>query len=371
MRLPQRSGSPLFFRFICNAPGIMPASRQHDTSTLAGTARRRRIRLVWYGGQPMRLHDTAIHTALAALLVASSALTSPAAVAQVIDPGVRQAGTANGPPPPLARLTADERASFQDGLARLPAVKMVRSPTGDNSGLGPRFNSNSCASCHIQPVVGGSSPSVNPLPAVAHADSATNAVPWFIVSNGPIREARFVSDGGVHDLFVVLPPPNSAVLSDMEGFADFMRMLGPPVPAQPTVSTQHGAAVFTAVGCGLCHTPVLATGPAIADGDEDTPSIALSNRPARLFSDLLVHHMGAALADGITQGSAGPDEFRTAPLWGVGQRVFFLHDGRTSNLIHAIRLHASAGSEATLVALTYFSLSAQDQQDLIYFLSSL
>ena len=158
---------------------------------------------MWYGGQPMRLHDTAIHTALAALLVASSALTSPAAVAQVIDPGVRQTGTDNGPPPPLAGLTADELAFFQDGLARFSAVKMVRSPTGDNSGLGPRFNSNACASCHIQPVVGGSSPSVNPLPAVAHADGATNAVPWFIVSNGPIREARFVSDGGVHDLFVV------------------------------------------------------------------------------------------------------------------------------------------------------------------------
>ena len=72
----------------------------------------------------MRLHDTAIHTALAALLVASSALTSPAAVAQVIDPGVRQAGTDNGPPPPLAGLTADELPFFQDGLARFSAVKM-------------------------------------------------------------------------------------------------------------------------------------------------------------------------------------------------------------------------------------------------------
>jgi len=60
----------------------------------------------------MRLHDTAIHTALAALLVASSALASPAAVAEVIDPGVRQAGTDNGPPPPLAGLTADEVAFF-------------------------------------------------------------------------------------------------------------------------------------------------------------------------------------------------------------------------------------------------------------------
>jgi CxxC motif-containing protein (DUF1111 family) len=60
--------------------------------------------------------------------------------------------------------------------------------------------------------------------------------------------------------------------------------------------------------------------------------------------------MGAGLADGITQGAAGPDEFRTTPLWGIGKRVFFLHDGRTSNLIQAIRFHASGGSEANRVA---------------------
>jgi CxxC motif-containing protein (DUF1111 family) len=41
--------------------------------------------------------------------------------------------------------------------------------------------------------------------------------------------------------------------------------------------------------------------------------------------------MGSNLADGIKQGAAGPDPFRTAPLWGVGQRLFFLHDGRTSS----------------------------------------
>jgi CxxC motif-containing protein (DUF1111 family) len=55
--------------------------------------------------------------------------------------------------------------------------------------------------------------------------------------------------------------------------------------------------------------------------------------------------MGKGLADGITQGGAGPDEFRTAPLWGVGQRIFFLHDGRTTNLVEAIRDHLSDGSE--------------------------
>jgi CxxC motif-containing protein (DUF1111 family) len=98
---------------------------------------------------------------------------------------------------------------------------------------------------------------------------------------------------------------------------------------------------------------------------------ALSNQLVRLFSDLLLHHMGNRLADGITQGAAGPDEFRTAPLWGVGQRVFFLHDGRTSNLVQAIIEHASSGSEANQVVANFMGLSAGDQQDLINFLRSL
>ena len=78
-----------------------------------------------------------------------------------------------------------------------------------------------------------------------------------------------------------------------------------------------------------------------------------------LYSDLLVHHMGTRLADGITQGGAGPDEFRTAPLWGLGQRVFFLHDGRTSNLVQAIQYHASQGSEANQVVQNFAALSPQ------------
>ncbi len=163
----------------------------------------------------------------------------------------------------------------------------------------------------------------------------------------------------------------TGVLSDMEAFADFMRTLAPPTPAQPTASSQNGSALFTSVGCALCHTPVLNTGTAIANGNEGAPSAALSNQPVRLFSDLLVHHMGTRLADGISQGAAGPDEFRTAPLWGVGQRIFLLHDGRTSNLIHAIRFHASQGSEANQVVEKFFALGSQDQQDLINFLSSL
>ncbi|HVI65359.1 MAG TPA: di-heme oxidoredictase family protein [Bradyrhizobium sp.] len=102
-----------------------------------------------------------------------------------------------------------------------------------------------------------------------------------------------------------------------------------------------------------------------------SPNAALSNQTTNLYSDLLVHHMGKGLADGITQGGAGPDEFRTAPLWGVGQRIFFLHDGRTTNLVEAIRDHQSDGSEANEVIKRFNRLTTQEQQDVIDFLRSL
>jgi len=161
------------------------------------------------------------------------------------------------------------------------------------------------------------------------------------------------------------------VLSDIEAFADFMRMLAPPTPAPATASTQHGNSLFVGIGCSLCHTPALTTGNAMASGSATLPSAALSRQQANLFSDLLVHHMGSRLADGITQGAAGPDEFRTAPLWGVGERVFFLHDGRTSDIVMAILDHASEGSEANQIVQNFQELSAADQQDLINFLRSL
>src|SRR6516164_11752033 len=110
--------------------------------------------------------------------------------------------------------------------------------------------------------------------------------------------------------------PNTAVLSDIEAFANFMRMLAPPAPAPDTPSIVNGRAAFGMIGCALCHTPLLTTGKMIASGSATVPSAALSNQTVNLFSDLLLHHMGRNLDDGITQGGAGPDEFRTAPLWG-------------------------------------------------------
>ena len=128
-------------------------------------------------------------------------------------------------------------------------------------------------------------------------------------------------------------------------------------------SITNGSAKFNSVGCALCHTPSLQTGLSSV--------AALNQHTVNLFSDLAVHHMGAGLADGVTQGTAGPDEFRTAPLWGIGQRLFFLHDGRTSDLMQAIQAHASSGSEASSVVSAFNALSVSDRQDILNFLRSL
>ncbi len=167
------------------------------------------------------------------------------------------------------------------------------------------------------------------------------------------------------------PTPNSSVISDIEAFANFMRMLAPPTPAPETPSTVRGRAWFEKIGCALCHTPSFTTGKMIASGSSTNPSAALSNQPVNLFSDLLVHNMGTRLADGITQGSAGPDEFRTAPLWGVGQRIFFLHDGRTTDLVEAIEDHRSRGSEANKIIDRFNRLTVRQRQEIIDFLRSL
>jgi len=158
--------------------------------------------------------------------------------------------------------------------------------------------------------------------------------------------------------------PASDLASDVTNFAMFMRLTAPPTPAPPTPSTQRGQATFNAIGCALCHTPSIKTG----SQSKTTPD---NNVAVNAFSDFMVHNMGSNLADGITQGSAGPDEFRTAPLWGLGQRVFFLHDGRTKDLMEAIQEHASQGSEANSVIRMFGALSQSQKQDLLNFLRSL
>ena len=142
------------------------------------------------------------------------------------------------------------------------------------------------------------------------------------------------------------------------------------LPIAAEGSPHSSRAKFSEIGCGLCHTPSLRT--------SDVSSVeALRDKVANLFSDVALHNMGPGLADDVAQGGARGDEFRTAPLWGLGQRIFFLHDGRTDDLIEAIRAHRSAAnsvfraSEANKVIDNFDALTDGDTQDLLNFLRSL
>jgi cytochrome c553 len=177
------------------------------------------------------------------------------------------------------------------------------------------------------------------------------------------------------------------LLPDWQMFAIFMRFLDGPQPAAMSESAQRGQQLFgtdprnPGVGCFACHSPTMVTQP-------QSETQALQNLTVHAYSDLLIHHMGKGLADDITQGKATGDMFRSAPLWGVGQRMFFLHDGRTSDLMQAISAHHSEGrncdeddrrngrgcygpSEANTVIQKFNALPAGDKQAILDFLRSL
>ena len=432
---------------------------------------------------------------------------------QATDPGVRPGPAGAGGM--IDGLTDSEKALFTAGLEDFNESDTVA------SGLGPRFNLDSCAGCHAAPAVGGTSPAVNPQVAVATAFGAKNVPPFFVKSDGPVREVRFkynpdgAPDGGVHALFVIsgrndgtadasgctikqedfqtqaqksnivfrIPTPvfgggliesipdwvimnnlaatangkaglgiggrpnrlrptgapnasgndgtitkfgwkaqnksllifageaynveqgisnelfpqerdetpscqfatvpndvtNPTAATFAEGlggpekFANFMRFLASPAPSTSGPGTassiSNGKNLFQKIGCAYCHTPTLYTG--------NTTVVALRKKAVNLYSDLALHAMGSGLADDVSQGQAGGDEFRTAPLWGLGQRIFFLHDGRSKNLKDAIAQHKSAGntkyapSEANAVIDNYYQLSEGQKQDLLNFLRSL
>ena len=152
-----------------------------------------------------------------------------------------------------------------------------------------------------------------------------------------------------------VPTPNSItnteastladMLSAIEKFSFFMRFLAPPAPSSDTpggaTSIANGKNLFNSVGCAYCHTPTLHTGKSTV--------AALSEKNVNLYSDLLVHDMGSGLADGVSQGQAGPREFRTAPLWGLGQRIFFSTTGAPAIWSRRFkRIRAAARTTATL-----------------------
>jgi CxxC motif-containing protein (DUF1111 family) len=155
----------------------------------------------------------------------------------------------------------------------------------------------------------------------------------------------------------------SDAMSDVTAFGVFMTLLAAPTPAPDTPSSANGRQVFANIGCAACHIASQTTALSIFSG--------LSRVTFFPYSDFQLHDMGNGLGDDIPQGDATGSEFRTAPLWGIGQRIFFLHDGRTSDLLQAILAHKSAGSEASKVIDNFNALSTSQQQDLLNFLRGL
>jgi CxxC motif-containing protein (DUF1111 family) len=211
------------------------------------------------------------------------------------------------------------------------------------------------------------------------------------VTNEAFTNERSAAAGCVFNATPEDLPTTDDGASDVVHFAIFARLSAPPTPATQSASAQRGSALFDSVGCVNCHSRSLTTG--------SSPFTGMSNVTYHPFSDFAIHHMGSTLADGISQGAAIADEFRTAPLWGVGQRLFFLHDGRTSDLGAAIEAHASPTTtctttqdyeqfnangvwfqpftqaqvcgEANGVVTNYNALSASQQTDLLTFLRTL
>ncbi len=199
--------------------------------------------------------------------------------------------------------------------------------------------------------------------------TATDEDPDCNGSNKPLPNDVFRTDKDDHDNKAFDNPLH--ILPDWMQFQVMMRFTdGPAADPHPSKSAQRGRALFSDIGCALCHTPQMQTAPVMN-------SPVLQDRPVNLFSDLLVHHMGTELADDIIQGQAGPDEFRTTPLWGVGQRIFFMHDGRTADLLQAIKDHSSPAtekypaSEANVVVHRFNKLSPEEQQGILDFLRTL
>lgn len=437
------------------------------------------------------------------------------AACAAVDPGPR--GGAAGAGLPFDGLSAAEKAFFSEAREVFAEVDSVSGAIEEGKGLGPTFNGNSCAQCHAEPTVGGTSPhpalglvkAANPQVGLATLDRVPGreqVVPPFITPDGPIREARFISnpdgseDGGVHGLYTIagrtdapgcsypqpdfareldnanvsfrIPTPvfglglieavdeatletnlrvstsaasaagcggirgvfnrsgndgtitrfgwkaqNKSLLifageaynveqgvsnelfpeerntrpgcqfnaspedatniatgeaPDTSAFAAFMRLSAPPAATTSSPSELRGKALFgtkssPGIGCVFCHTDTLTTGSSRFSG--------MSNVQIHPYSDLALHAMGSGLADSVSQGGAGGDQFRTAPLWGVGQRIFFLHDGRATpangGLVTAITAHSGTGSEANRVIRNFLALPASDQQAVVDFLRSL
>jgi len=178
-------------------------------------------------------------------------------------------------------------------------------------------------------------------------------------------ENRNPMAGNPHDAADAVPEPE-ALSGTVFAVVNYLRLLAPPAPGAANATRDRGSMLFTDMGCASCHVPVLYTGSAIVS--------ALANKPVSLYSDLLLHDMGDALADHRPDGEANGREWRTTPLWGLrllrqflNGDAFLLHDGRARTIEEAILLH---GGEAQRSRDLFNALTAADRAALLEFVGS-
>jgi CxxC motif-containing protein (DUF1111 family) len=325
---------------------------------------------------------------------------------------------------PRAEASDVERKIFQDGLRQFSRA------WDENDGVGQRFNANSCVGCHSAPVAGGSGVKADSFVLVANdiADAggghvfrrfqrtedgvielpppsgASRRKPLSLFGLGllelpdlrrpaaPVpgpdkirgklggtaeKPGRFGWKARVPDIksFTATafaqelgvggraPSRNYPLELAVEEVAAFVALLGPPPPNRDIDDgTRAGEKIFVEIGCAQCHTPSLAPSRKAEAESGYRPEI-------RAYTDLLLHDMGPTLADGIVEGNAGPSDFRTPPLWGVGASgPPYLHDGRAKDLAEAVAMH---DGEARNTRARWEQLPASDRVALISFLRSL
>jgi CxxC motif-containing protein (DUF1111 family) len=162
------------------------------------------------------------------------------------------------------------------------------------------------------------------------------------------------------------PELDSSTLDRTSFYVQTLAVPSPRNQDDPTVI--RGREIFREIGCGKCHAETLQT------GDHQIPE--LSNQLIHPFTDLLLHDMGSELADGRPEFQASGNEWRTAPLWGIGlvpivigdAEVSYLHDGRARTLEEAVLWH---GGEGLAARNTFAALTLADRDALIQFLRSL
>jgi CxxC motif-containing protein (DUF1111 family) len=350
-------------------------------------------------------------SALLLLLVASSDCASEEA------PPTNQAPLGS----PRADLSPAERAAFERG--RELFTRVFEPATG----LGPYFNDRACIACHDQPAAGGQGSFDDRIYIGLSADVEPDienfqhsAIPGFMVRSRPADASRTIPpslygigllervpeealrghgcNGGAFvvingrvarfgtrpfaqtvrglvssALFDEMGISNIVMEDDTLAAMDDDRVADPEVddvfvrdltayvaglaPAPALPSDPRGAAVFERLGCATCHRPE--TGPGV-----------------RAFTDMCIHNMGPAFADGIIshQEDVVPripldgDEFRTMPLWGMRLRPRLLHTGQATSADEAIRAHGGEAAESTR---RYTAAPAADRALLLAYLNTL